>query len=84
MKTLVKIAFVGLCISAFLLMVSTSAVQAQVLAHSGDVAGYGGYGYVGNLGVSSNEPLFGASGGYNVTPSITVLGEYTYQMLGSE
>ena len=75
MQTFVKNAIVGLSIAATFLFISVSA-QAQVLAHSGDAAGYGGYVNVGSGG--GNHAYFGGSGGYNLAPSVTVFGEYSY------
>ena len=85
MKTFVKNAVAGLGIAALFLLVSASS-QAQVLAHSGDVAGYAGYLHVdSDLSLQShNHAIYGASGGYNVTPYITVLGEYGLAPLYSE
>lgn len=96
MQTLVKNAFVGLCFSVSILLVLAAPARAQVVAHSGDVAGYAGYFYVsdvttpdgtpviGNGGPgSNNHGIFGANGGYNVTPYITVLGDFSYVPLYS-
>jgi hypothetical protein len=89
-KTFVKNALAGLFLSALFLLVLSVPARAQVLAHSGDVAGYAGYLYVSNIDifvggspVSANHGLYGANGGYNITPSITVLGEYGYVPLYS-
>jgi Outer membrane protein beta-barrel domain len=89
MKTFVKNVFIGLCITASIILVSSS-LQAQVLAHSGDVAGYAGYLYVSNFSntlsvcgsscsaVSDNHGIYGANGGYNITPYVAVLGDFSY------
>jgi opacity protein-like surface antigen len=84
-QTLVKNVFVGLCFSASILLVSSAPVQAQVLAHSGEVAGNFGYATVLNSGNPDGDshPFFGGSGAYNVTSNFTVLGEYFYMPLGS-
>lgn len=81
MHTFIKKAITGLSLTAIILLVAPS-LQAQVLAHSADFAGFGGYGHA-----SYNKPVpfgnthtnYGASGGYNVTSNITALGEYNYQ-----
>jgi hypothetical protein len=85
-KIFVKNAVAGLCITALFLLVVSAPARAQVLAHSGEVSGYGGYSHVNLEGaaIGNNHPFFGGSYGYNVTPAITVLGEYTYMPLGSE
>ena len=83
-KAFVKNAIAGLFFSALFLLVMSSPARAQVLAHSGDVAGYAGYVYISNMGdISNNHGIYGANGGYNVTPYITVLGEYNYVPLGT-
>jgi hypothetical protein len=89
MKTFVKNALVGLCLTATILFVSSAPVQAQVLAHSGDVAGYAGYLYTSNLGgsgsgISNNHGIYGVNGGYNVSPYIAIIGEYGYSPLFSQ
>jgi hypothetical protein len=84
-KTFVKNAIAGLCFAALFLLVLSVPARAQVLAHSGEVSGYGGYSHISSElpSVGTNHPFFGGSGGYNVTPAITVLGEYAYVPLGS-
>jgi len=89
-KTIVKNAVAGLFLSVLFLLVMSAPGRAQVLAHSGDVAGYAGYFYVSNIDisvggthVSDNHGLYGANGGYNVTPYVTVIGEYGYVPLYS-
>ncbi len=86
MKTFVKNAVAGLWIAALFLLVLTASARAQVLAHSGEVSGYGGYSHISSElpSIGTNHPFFGGSYGYNVTPAITVLGEYSYIPLGSE
>jgi hypothetical protein len=84
-KTFVKNTFAGLLFPALFLLVITAPVRAQVLAHSGEVAGTVGYDHTNYYppdGPTSTH-FFGASGGYNVIPAITVLGEYKYDPLGS-
>jgi len=76
----VKNTFVGLCIAVTLLLVSSTTVQAQVVAGSGDVAGYVGYFH---MKLPTNSAIYGATGGYNVTPYITGLGEYGYAPVSS-
>jgi hypothetical protein len=86
-KTFVKYAVAGLCFAALFLLVVSAPSRAQVLAHSGDVAGYAGYVYVSDpnqqISFSDNHVLYGANGGYNVTPYVTVLGEWGYVPLAS-
>jgi len=84
-RTIVKNAISGLCIAASFLLIS-STLRAQVLARSGDVAGYAGYLYTNNIipGVSNNHGVYGATGGYNITPYITAYGEYGFAPLYSE
>jgi hypothetical protein len=83
-KTFVKNAVAGLGIAALFLLVSASA-QAQVLAHSGDVSGNVGYVHANWYGFlsSDNHAVYRIDGGYNVTPHVTVLGEWAYGPLGS-
>jgi opacity protein-like surface antigen len=76
MKLLVKNAFVGLCVCASLLLISSPSLRAQVLAHSGEVAGFGGDAHLGDGG--GNSPIYGGSGGYNIMPAVTLFGEYSY------
>ena len=90
MQTFVKNAFAGLSLSALILVVMSAPVRAQVLAGSSEVAGTIGYDYTSirnNLTGSSENPtsqyFFGGSGGYNVTPYISVLGEYKFDPLVS-
>jgi hypothetical protein len=85
MQTLVKNAFVGLCFSVLILLVSSIPARAQVLGGSGDIAGYAGYFYTNNIcegsddcPVSSNHGVYGANGGFSPSPWITVIGEYGY------
>ena len=88
MKTFVKNAVAGLLFSALFLLVLSVPVRAQVLAHSGEVAGTIGYDYTSMTSVDpveTNLPtshfFVSGSGGYNVTPYITALGEYKYDPL---
>ena len=87
MKTFVKNAVAGLLFSALFLLVLSVPVRAQVLAHSGEVSGAVGYDHS-SFASNPASPLyptsthfFGGSGGYNVTPYITALGEYKYDPL---
>jgi hypothetical protein len=89
----------GLFIAAIFLLASSSIVRAQVVAHSGEVAGSFGYNitasseqnasldggnFYGSLsGDNGSHPYYGGSGGYNVSGLITLLGEYKYQPLGT-
>ena len=85
MKSFPKYVLAGLCTSALLVLSATTA-QAQVLAHSGDVAGSVGYLHVSTSAVnlpSDNHPIYKIDGGYNVTPYVTVLGEWAYGPLYS-
>jgi opacity protein-like surface antigen len=74
MMLIVRNFFAGLCISACILLVSSSTGRAQVLAGSGDVSGYGGLVHT----EGTNHALFGGSGGWNLVPAVSVFGEYTY------
>jgi hypothetical protein len=87
-KTFVKNAVAGLLFSALFLLVLSVPVRAQVLAHSGEVAGTIGYDHTSMTSVDpveTNLPtshfFVSGSGGYNVTPYITALGEYKYDPL---
>ncbi|MGD0295426.1 MAG: outer membrane beta-barrel protein [Terracidiphilus sp.] len=89
MHTFVKNAVSGLMLSALFLLVLSVTVRAQVLAHSAEVAGTIGYDHT---SITSNPPaspyptsqyFYGGSGGYNVTPYVTVLGEYKFDPLVS-
>jgi ABC-type proline/glycine betaine transport system substrate-binding protein len=85
-KTFIKNAIAGLCFAALFLLVSASA-QAQVLAHSGEIAGKVGYLNAnwdsGHFLPSSNHAVYAINGGYNVTPHVTVMGEWAYGPLYS-
>ena len=78
MKTFVKNAIAGLCFAALFLLVMSAPVQAQVVAHSGEIAGNVGYLHVNYYGFlpSDNHAVYTINGGYNITPNITVLGEW--------
>ncbi|MGA3160235.1 MAG: porin family protein [Terracidiphilus sp.] len=86
MKTFVKNAVPGLCIAALFLLVMSAPAWAQVLAHTGEVAGTIGYDHT-SFNPSTEAPttthFFSGSGGYNITPYITTLGEYKYDPLNS-
>ncbi len=84
MKTFVKDALAGLFLSVLFLLVMSAPVWAQVLAHSGEVAGTVGYDHTSftpSGGAPTSNHFYGGSGGYNVTPAISVLGEYKYDPL---
>ncbi len=87
MKTFVKNTFSGLMLSALFLLVLSVPARAQVLAASGEVAGTIGYDHTSmsnNLGSPFNPTshyFISGSGGYNVTPYITALGEYKFDPL---
>ena len=85
MKTSVKNAVAGLALSALILVVMSAPVQAQVLAHSGDIAGNVGYLHVNwnTFLPSDNHAVYTINGGYNVTPHVEVLGEWAYGPLAS-
>ncbi len=76
MKTIVKNAFSGLMLVALFLLVLSVPARAQVVGSTGVVAGYGGMVNIGSGG--GTHALFGGSGGYNLAPSATVFGEYSY------
>jgi hypothetical protein len=81
MQSIARKIFVGLCISALLLLVASAPVMAQIVAHSSDVAGY-----IGDRNVSVNGtdyPYYGGSYGYNLNRSWTALGEYTFMPMGT-
>jgi hypothetical protein len=85
-KTFVKNAVAGLCVAALFLLVMSTPARAQVLAHSGDIAGNVGYLHVNwdsTFLSSDNHAVYRIDGGYNVTPHVTVLGEWAYGPLGS-
>ena len=85
MKTFVKNAIAGLCFAALFLLVMSAPVQAQVVAHSGEIAGNVGYLHVNYYGFlpSDNHAVYTINGGYNVTPHVEVLGEWAYGPLAS-
>jgi hypothetical protein len=68
---------------AVALLVSSCPVRAQgVVAGSGEVAGTVGWSNL--TGVDGNKHInFGGSAGANLTPSVTVFGEYLYLPMGS-
>ncbi len=86
-KTFVKNAVAGIALSALFLVVISAPVRAQVLARTGEVAGTIGYDYTSMTAVPSDSYLptshyfVSGSGGYNVTPYITALGEYKFDPL---
>lgn len=79
MQTFMKNAFFSLCIAVTFLFVS-STVQAQVLAHSGDVAG--SVGYINSTGFGGHLS-YGGSGGINFSERVALVGEYQYLSLGA-
>jgi len=85
-KTFVRNAIAGFVIPALFLVVMSSPVRAQVLAHSGDVAGYAGYLHVNwnHFLPSDNHAVYHIDGGYNLTPHVELLGEWAYGPLASE
>ena len=96
MQKLFKNALIGLFVSAFILLVSSAPAGAQVLAGSGDVAGYAGFIYVSNFSntiTTSCDPscpattddhgMYGANGGFSPVPYITILGDFSYVPLYS-
>jgi hypothetical protein len=82
-KAFVKNAIASLFFSVLFLLVMLAPVRAQVLAHSGDVAGTVGYDHTSFTPANgpTSTHFFGGSGGYNVTPYITGLFEYKYDPL---
>jgi hypothetical protein len=83
MQSVVRKIFVGLCVSALLLLVASAPLVAQVVAHSTDVAGFVADRNVSVPGTWGDYPYFGGSAGYNVNRSFTVLGEYAFMPMGS-
>ena len=88
MKTFVKNVLVGLCLTATILFVSSVTARAQVMGHSGDIAGYAGYLYVSDqnhdISTSDNHGIYGFNGGYNVSPYVAIIGEYGFAPLYSQ
>ena len=90
MKLFIKNALAGLCVCATILLISSSPARAQVLGHSGDVAGYAGLYYTGTTEANSlcgdssdcpignNHGVYGANGGYSPSPWVTIIGEYGF------
>lgn len=90
MHTFVKNAVSGLMLSALFLLVLSVPVRAQVLARSGEAAATFGYDYTSMTSVNPPSNILphshyfvSGSGGYNVTPYITALGEYKFDPLVS-
>jgi len=87
MQTFAKNAVAGLLFSTLFLLVMSAPACAQVLARSGEVAGAIGYDHTSMTSNPSAPPyptsyyFYGGSGGYNVTPHVTVLGEYKFDPL---
>lgn len=75
------------CFATCFLLPISSPLRAQVLAHSGDVSGHVGYGYgnyeTSGVGATNSHIEYGGSGGYNVSPNLTFLGEYSYMPMGT-
>lgn len=83
MQRYAKKALAGLFLSALFFLSASPLAQAQLVAHSTDLAGYIGNRNV--LGPSGFDyPYYGGSVGYNVVPSFTVLGEYAFMPMGSK
>jgi len=83
MQICFKKGLAGLFFSAMFLLFFSAPARTQVLAHSAEVAGTIGYDhtvYSPPDGPTSTH-FFGASGGYNLTSQVTVLGEYKYDPL---
>ena len=87
MQTLITKTVVRVVLPALFLVVLSISARAQVLSRSGEASGTIGYDHT---SFSSNPAspvyptsthFFGGSGGYNVTPYITALGEYKYDPL---
>jgi hypothetical protein len=87
MQRFTRSSFVFCCALAFALLVCAGTAGAQVLAHSVDVSGHYGFGYgnytTSGVGTTNSHQEFGFSGGENLSPSFTVLGEYSYMPMGS-
>jgi hypothetical protein len=83
MKSIVRSALMGLCATAFVLLVLTNSLQAQgVVTGTGEIAGNVGFSNL--TGVDGNKHVnFGASAGYNLSDKLTVLGEFSYMPMGS-
>ena len=87
MKTFVKNTVAGLVLSVLFLLVLSVPARAQVLAHSGDIAGKVGFIHESNDELtlpSANHAVYAINGGSNVTPHVTVIGEWAYGPLFSE
>jgi hypothetical protein len=86
MQKFAKNAFTALFFSTLSFVALSVPAHAQVLAHSAEAAGTVGYvhtSYSRPNGPTPNHSFFGGSGGYNITPYITILGEYKYDSLGT-
>jgi len=87
MQTFVKTIVPGLLLSALFLFVMSVPVQAQILAHSIEASGTIGYDHTNMTSTPAatsyptSHDFYGGSGGYNVTPHVTVLGEYKFDPL---
>ena len=74
--------------ATFFLLIIAPSLQAQVISHSGDIAGSVGFGH-GNFSTSLGSPetnnhvQYGGSAGYNFSPDLTVFGEYSYMPMGT-
>jgi hypothetical protein len=86
MKAVFKNIFAGFCVSALCSLVLFMPARAQVLAHSSDASGAIGYDHTSYTSstdgpIPTSKYFLSGSGGYNVTPYITVLGEYKFDPL---
>jgi hypothetical protein len=84
-ETLVRGLFVALCLAAMAtgLWAQSAQDSAQgITAGSADVAGNVGFSNL--TGADGNKHVhFGGSGGINLSPRVTLLGEYSYMPMGS-
>jgi hypothetical protein len=81
LKSIIRNTFIVLCAAA-LFLASPNLAQAQIDAHTGDIAGNVGWSNL--VGIDGNKHVnFGFSGGYNFTHHSTVIGEYNYFSGGS-
>jgi hypothetical protein len=83
MQTILKNAFLGLCIAASFLLALSYPVRAQgSAAGSGDISGNVGFSSL--TGADGNKHVnLGGSAGINLSHQITILGEYTYMPMGT-
>jgi hypothetical protein len=83
MQTILKNAFLGLCIGVSFLLAFSYPLRAQgIAAGSGDISGNVGFSSL--TGADGNKHInFGGSAGINLSRQITILGEYTYMPMGT-